>query len=76
MALYNLRLCNLCQAKCNLSVSLCSVRYQAANTAVSFSGVGLNLNSNESNKMYHSVNVSTFLIAALELGNLFSARYR
>ena len=38
-------------------------------TAVSFSGVGVILNNNESNKMYHSANVSTFLIAALELGN-------
>ena len=40
-----------------------------ASTAVSFSGVILN--NNESNKMYHSGNVSTLLIAALELGNLF-----
>ena len=39
-----------------------------ANIAVSFSGVGVILNNNESN---HSARVSTFLIAALELGNLF-----
>ena len=42
-----------------------------ANIAVSFSGVGVILNNSESNKMYHSARVSTILIAALELGNLF-----
>ena len=41
-----------------------------ARTAVSFSGVILN--NRESNRMYLSANVSTFLIAALEVGNLFS----
>ena len=40
-----------------------------ARTAVSFSGVILN--NSESNRMYLSANVSTFLIAALEVGNLF-----
>ena len=43
-----------------------------ANTAVSFSGIGVILNKNESNNIYCSANVSTFLIAALQLGNLFS----
>ena len=47
-----------------------------ANTAVSFSGIGVILNNSDSNRMYHSSRVSTFLIAALELGNLFCARYR
>ena len=37
-----------------------------ARTAVSFSGVILN--NSESNRMYLSANVSTFLIAALEVG--------
>ena len=41
---------------------------------VSFSGVILN--NSESNKMCHSANVPTFLIAALELGNLFCTKYR
>ena len=41
-----------------------------ANTAVSFSGIILN--NSESGKMYHSANVSTFLIAALEVGSLFN----
>ena len=45
-----------------------------ARTAVSFSGIILN--NGESNKLYHSANASTFLIAALELGNLFCAKYR
>ena len=40
-----------------------------ASTGVSFSGV--TMKNNESNTMYHSANVSTLLIAALELGNLF-----
>ena len=40
-----------------------------ARTAVTFPGVILN--NSESNRMYLSVNVSTFLIAALEVGNLF-----
>ena len=43
-------------------------------TAVSFSGAILNCS--ESNRMYHSVNISTFLIAALDVGNLFCAKYR
>ena len=47
-----------------------------ANTDVSFSGVGVILNNSESNKMYHSASVSTFLIVALEKGNLFCTRYR
>ena len=41
---------------------------RTANTAVSFSG--LILKNSESNKMYHSTNVSTLPIAVLELGNL------
>ena len=40
-----------------------------ARTAISFSGVILN--NRESNRLYLSANVSTFLIAALEVGNLF-----
>ena len=44
-----------------------------ASTAVSFSGVIL---YNEFNKMYCSANISMLLIAVLELGNLFSAKYR
>ena len=46
------------------------------NTGVSFMRVGVILNNNESNKMDHSANISTFLVAALDLGNLFCARYR
>ena len=45
-----------------------------AKTAVSSSGVILNIR--ESNRMYLSANVSTFLIAALEVGNLFCDKYR
>ena len=45
-----------------------------ASIAVSLSGVILN--NSETNKMYHSAKVSTFLIAALEVGSLFCARYR
>ena len=45
-----------------------------ARTAVSFSGVILN--NSESNRMHISANISTFLIAALEVGNLFCAKYR
>ena len=45
-----------------------------ARMAVSFSGVILN--NSESNRMYFSANVSTFLIDALEVGNLFCDRYR
>ena len=45
-----------------------------ARTAVSFSGEILN--SSESNRMYLSANISTFLIAALEIGHLFCAKYR
>ena len=40
-----------------------------ASTATSFSGIILN--NSESNRMYHSSNVFTFLVAALEVGNLF-----
>ena len=45
-----------------------------ASTAVSFSGVILN--NSESNRMYCSANVSTFLITALEVGSLFCAKYQ
>ena len=45
-----------------------------ASTVVSFSGVILN--NSESNKTYHSANVSIFLIAALEVGSLFCTKYR
>ena len=45
-----------------------------ARTAVSFSGKILN--NSESNRMYLSANVSIFLIAALEVGNFFCAKYR
>ena len=45
-----------------------------ARTAISFSGVILN--NSESNRMDLSANVSTFLISALEVGNLFCAKYR
>ena len=45
-----------------------------AQTAVFFSGVIFS--NRESNKMYLSANVSTFLIAALEVGNLFCDKYR
>ena len=44
-----------------------------ARTAVPVSGVMLN--NSESNRMYLSDNVSTFLIAALEVGNLFFDKY-
>ena len=47
-----------------------------ANIAVSFSGVGVILNNSEYNKMYCSARVSTFLTAALGLGDLFYARYK
>ena len=50
-----------------LSVHVCSI----ANTAISLSGVDITLNNNESNNIYFSANHSTFLIADLELGNLF-----
>ena len=42
---------------------------QTAKTIDSFSGVILN--NGESSRMYLSANVCTFLIAALEAGNLF-----
>ena len=45
-----------------------------ARTAVSFSWVILN--NREPSRMYLSANVSTFLIAALEVGNLFWDKYR
>ena len=44
-----------------------------ARTAISFSGVILN--NRESNRIYLSVKVSTFLIAVLEVGNLFCDQY-
>ena len=47
---------------------------QTARTAVSFSG--MILNNSESNRIYLSVNISTFLIAVLEVGNLFYDKYR
>ena len=43
-------------------------------TAVFFSGVILN--NKESNRIYNSANVSTFLIVALEVGSLFYAKYK
>ena len=45
-----------------------------ARTAVSFSGVILN--NRESNRLYLCANISTFLIAPLEVGNLFCDKYR
>ena len=45
-----------------------------ARTAVSFFGVILN--NRESNRIYLSANVSTFLIADLEVGNLLCDKYR
>ena len=45
-----------------------------ANTAFSFSK--FNLNSNESNNIYLSTNISILCIALCELGNLFWQRYR
>ena len=45
-----------------------------ARTAVSFCGVILN--NKESNRIYLSANFSTFLIAILEVGNLFCDIYR
>ena len=47
-----------------------------AKTAVSFSGVDVTLNNNESHKIYFLDSISTFLIAALELGNLFWAKHK
>ena len=47
---------------------------RTARTAVSFSGVLLN--NSESNRMYLSANDSTFLIATLEVVNLFCDKYR
>ena len=53
-------------------VSILSVHVSGiANTAVSLSGVDIFLNNNKSNNIYFSANASTFLIADLELGNLF-----
>ena len=37
---------------------------------------GVNLNNNESKRMYHSNKASTFLIMALEDGNLFWDKYK
>ena len=45
-----------------------------AKTADSFSGVILN--NRESNRMYLSAKVSTFIMAVLEVGNLFCDKYR
>ena len=49
-----------------------------ANSAVSLSDVVTNLNSNESNRMKFSANVSTFFMEDLLLGNLLwdKNRYR
>ena len=47
---------------------------ETARTAVSFSEVLLN--NRESNKMCLSANISTFLIAALEVGNLFCEKFK
>ena len=43
---------------------------------VSFSGVVINLNNNESNNIYFSSNISTFLTNDLVLGSLFCAIYK
>ena len=43
-------------------------------TTVSFSGVILN--NSESTRMYISANISTYLIAALEVGGLLCDKYR
>ena len=42
-----------------------------ANSAVSLSGIITNLKNKESNRMKFSVNVSTFFMEDLLLGNLF-----
>ena len=42
-----------------------------AKTAISFSGIDIILNNKEYHRIYFSTNVSTFLIVALEVGNLF-----
>ena len=56
-------------------VMILSVHISAtARTAVSFSGVILN--NSESNGMYLSAKVSTFLIDALEVCHLFCDKYR
>ena len=47
-----------------------------ANNAVSFCGIVISLNSNESNKIYLSTSASTLHIALFELDNLFCAKYR
>ena len=47
---------------------------RTAGIAVSFSGVILN--NSESNRMYLSANLSTLLIAALEVGSLYGSKYR
>ena len=47
-----------------------------ANTAVSLSVVDVILNNNESNNIYFSAKASILLIAALELGSLFWAKYK
>ena len=47
-----------------------------ANNTVSFSGIVISLNSNESNKIYLSTSTSTLHIELFELGNLFCAKYR
>ena len=56
-------------------VTILSAQFSGtANTVVSFSGVGVILNTNQSNKMYPSANVCSFLITVLELGNFISCQ--
>ena len=60
-----------------ISVIILSVHISGVtNTAVSFSGVVIILNNNESNNIYLSANISTLQIAVFILGNLFWAKYR
>ena len=47
-----------------------------ANSAVSFLGVVISFNNNESSSIYFSPNISTFCPAVLVLGNLFWVRYK
>ena len=46
-----------------------------AKWAVSLPGIGVNLNSRESNKIYFFASISTLFIAAFLLSNLFCAKY-
>ena len=47
-----------------------------ASNAFSFSGLVTNFNNNESNSIYLSADVSTFLNADLTLGSLFCVKYK